>query len=78
MLRTKEQNEKLQKEKLVTHLSAVKDDLNKLSAEIDYIFTHKAEVKEVAPEVLNVLVGIQRDLRFGKDRIKGMNGILFK
>ena len=78
MLRTKEQNEKLQKEKLVTRLSMVRDDLNKLSEEIDYIFTHEAEVKEVAPEVLNVLVGIQRDLRFGTDRIKRMNSILFK
>ena len=68
----------MQKEKLEKHVEAVNNDIKGLSEEINYIGTRKEEIKDVAPEVFNVLMGIQRDLRFGKDRLMDIRKTLFK
>lgn len=78
MIKTKEQVAQMQKEKLGKHVEAVNNDLKGLSEEIDYIHTRQEEIKDVAPEVFNVLMGIQRDLRFGKDRLRSLYKTLFK
>ena len=78
MIKTKEQVDKLQKEKLGKRVEAVKNDIKGLSEEINYIDTRQQEIKDVAPEVFNVLMGIQRDLRFGRDRLKDISKTLFK
>lgn len=68
VLKTKEQLVQLQKEKLKKHVETVNNDIKGLSEEI----------KDIAPEVFNILMGIQRDLRFGKDRLKDISKTLFK
>lgn len=78
MLKTKEQLREQSKEKLINQLQEVKVDMQALGADLKAIADKKSEIVEVAPEVYNVLYGIQRDLRFGKDRIKSISINLFK
>ena len=78
VLKTKEQMAQLQKEKLKKHVEAINNDIKGLSEEINHIDVHKQEIKDIAPEVFNILMGIQRDLRFGKDRLKEISKTLFK
>ena len=78
VLKTKEQLVQLQKEKLKKHVETVNNDIKGLSEEINYIDKRQEEIKDIAPEVFNILMGIQRDLRFGKDRLKDISKTLFK
>lgn len=78
MIKTKEQIAQQQREKLEKHVEAIKNDIKGLSEEINYINTHKKEIKDVAPEVFNIMMGIQRDLRFGIDRLRCLDKTLFK
>lgn len=78
MIKTKEQLREQSKEKLGKHVMAVQDDIKILDAEMIYITEHKDDIYEVAPEVFNILMGIQRDIRFGKDRVRSIYSKLFK
>lgn len=78
MIKTKEQLREQSKEKLDKHVIAVQDDIKILDAEMIYITEHKDDIYEVAPEVFNILMGIQRDLRYGKDRVISIYSKLFK
>ena len=77
MIKTKEQLREQSKEKLGQQIIAVQDDIKTISREMLYIADHKDDIYDVAPEVFNILMGIQRDLRFGKDRIRSVYGTLF-
>lgn len=78
MIKTKEQLREQSKEKLDKHVMAVQDDIKILDAEMIYITEHKDDIYEVAPEVFNILMGIQRDIRVGKDRVRSIYSKLFK
>ena len=77
MIKTKEQLREQNKEKLAQQIIAVQTDIKIISEEMLYIVEHKHNIHDVAPEVFNILMGIQRDLRFGKDRIRSVYGTLF-
>ena len=70
VLKTKEQIAEQQREKLTFQVEAVQKDIKGLSEDVTDIFVHKKQIKDVTPEVFNILMGIQRDLRFGRDRLK--------
>ena len=78
MLKTKEQIVEQQKEKLALHIEAVQEDIEGLNNDVNDISARQKEIKDVAPEVYNILTGIQRDLRFGRDRLKSLSNTLFK
>lgn len=77
MIKTKKQLREQSKEKLGQQIIAVQNDIKTISKEMLYIVEHKDDIYDVAPEVFNILMGIQRDLRFGKDRIRSVYGTLF-
>ena len=77
MIKTKEQLREQNKAKLGQQIIAVQNDIKTISKEMLYIDEHKDNIHDVAPEVFNILMGIQRDLRFGKDRIRSIYGTLF-
>lgn len=77
MIKTKEQLREQSKEKLDQQIIAVQDDIKTISEEMLYIVEHKDDIYDIAPEVFNILMGIQRDLRFGKDRIRSIYNTLF-
>lgn len=78
MLKTKEQIAQHQRKKLAMHVEAVNNDIKGLSDEINYLNIRQKEINDVAPEAFNVLMGIQRDLRFGKERLRSLYQTVFK